>query len=660
MTPRLLAIAFLLAPVLSAHGGQYRAPNDVIPPSGGNSGSGSGSASGGSAAPGTTPGTTPGATGGSSGARPTAPAAPRAGGGALPRAMPMLAADSTRWQLWWEFHKDHFLRLRGVQAPRPAGGDLSLLAGGHRLDHDHAQVTERDQVRVAMLLHQALAEPGNRDLRSACLVALAKIGRDHDRFRLVEVLSEPLTSDDQEIRETAALALGISGKPEAVDRLIAIARDDDVGRELLQRTSVDDRTRSFAIWGLGLLAHQVTEVGFQRKIFHVLGALLRDPAVRSTNVQVALVHGLRMLAPPEGDAGDKLRRDAVDVLAMVANGERLPVVVRSHVPIAIATLLQRGGDPAGRFRERLGAMLTADEAELSQSAAIALGLLLQPAELDKAAVPTIERLRAACAQARDPQTQRFAAVALARIGGDANRTFLLAQLAAGKRVTERPWFALALGLLEHARLDAAGQNATADVEIGQALRRELRDAQNPEARAAFAVALGLARFDAAEGELTELLLANRTQDELAGYLAISLGLLGGRRSIEDLRQTVTAAAHRPELLRQSAIALGCLGDRNVADLLHGMLRDGEPDLGKLSALAVAIGRIGDRRSIEPLSRLLFDSTATPLARAFAAVALGGLADKAPLPWNAEAAASVNYHAVVDTLLNGSTGILDIL
>jgi len=51
---------------------------------------------------------------------------------------------------------------------------------------------------------------------------------------------------------------------------------------------------------------------------------------------------------------------------------------------------------------------------------------------------------------------------------------------------------------------------------------------------------------------------------------------------------------------------------------------------------------------------------TSLARAFAAAALGGVGDKDALPWNTLIARDMNYMATVDTLVNGSTGVLDIL
>jgi signal transduction histidine kinase len=51
------------------------------------------------------------------------------------------------------------------------------------------------------------------------MVALAKIGQDGDAVRILPLFAQRLRSGDQEIRETAALAMGISQMPEALPDL---------------------------------------------------------------------------------------------------------------------------------------------------------------------------------------------------------------------------------------------------------------------------------------------------------------------------------------------------------------------------------------------------------------------------------------------------------
>ena len=80
----------------------------------------------------------------------------------------------------------------------------------------------------------------------------------------------------------------------------------------------------------------------------------------------------------------------------------------------------------------------------------------------------------------------------------------------------------------------------------------------------------------------------------------------------------------------------------------------------MSAVASGLGQLGDKRCVEPLVQMLQNKSLTPLTRAFAAVALGGVCDPEPMPWNARYAATLNYRAAVETLTDGSAGILDIL
>ena len=160
--------------------------------------------------------------------------------------------------------------------------------------------------------------------------------------------------------------------------------------------------------------------------------------------------------------------------------------------------------------------------------------------------------------------------------------------------------------------------------------------------------------------MRERMLKNIPQEEMAGYLAVGLALMDDKGAIEDIKNVVTQATRRFNLLQQSAIALGKLGDKSVADQMLGLLTDGEVNLAKLSAVSSAIGFIGDKRSISPLKKILFDSQLNDVARAFAAVALGGISDKWLLPWNSQIGVNMNYRASVETLTNGSTGILDIL
>jgi len=156
-----------------------------------------------------------------------------------------------------------------------------------------------------------------------------------------------------------------------------------------------------------------------------------------------------------------------------------------------------------------------------------------------------------------------------------------------------------------------------------------------------------------------LLQQNEADEPFAGYLCISLALLGDTSAVPLLQEMLERSARRPFLLMQCAVALGCLGDHDATARLLTML-DGDHSLAVLAAVAAAVGRIGDRRAIEPLVSMAADGERSRLARAFLAAALGGVGDKDELPWNTPFAIDCNYLTTVDTLTNGSTGVLDIL
>ena len=295
-----------------------------------------------------------------------------------------------------------------------------------------------------------------------------------------------------------------------------------------------------------------------------------------------------------------------------------------------------------------------------QSAVVGLGLLAQPQEIEKGDKKYSDALWRHYEKGKNEQARYFSLMALAKIGGNANRNMLLKAFAKGSKALVKPWAAVSLGVLAYDAAENAGANALPDTQIGETLYRELSKIKNPETQSAIAVGLGLCKYMQAADSIEAMLIKNKHRDELAGYLCISLALMGSKRSEEPIRNVVNTSIRRPGLLQQASIALGKLGDKEVTTLLQKMLTDDNRNVAKLSAVSSALGFIGDSRTIDPLVKMLHDESITPLSRAFAAVALGGVADKEPLPWNSKVGVDMNYRAAVETLTNGQAGILDIL
>ena len=91
-----------------------------------------------------------------------------------------------------------------------------------------------------------------------------------------------------------------------------------------------------------------------------------------------------------------------------------------------------------------------------------------------------------------------------------------------------------------------------------------------------------------------------------------------------------------------------------------MLEGTPKNTARMAAVSGGLQFIGDNRTVDALMKRLADDEHTKLARAFVAAALGGIADPMLLPFGARYAMHCNYRAVVATLTNYSTGILDLL
>lgn len=606
----------------------------------------------------------------SDGPRPDTPPPPGPRGPTLPgpSAGPrtggiVLEVDPTRWQDWWELNRDPYLRVReALRAPGAVSGSAEFFMGAGRTRGVDTLAPGDAMARneVAPRVRALLAGDPHRDLETACMMALAKVGQDRADFDIAAILAERLRDPDQEVRETAALALGLCGSAPARGMLASLLLDDDVGRQAVSRAKVEGRVRAFAAYGLAFSAREAEDPAARQAAYAAFEKVL-DEERSDRDVRVGAILGIGLLAPESADSADRrLRARALERLRRVWDEDTGPTeyVVRCHVATSIARLLEgAGGDAALRsFHAARFARTVADQDaghDLRRSAALALGVIARDLD-DEARSVAREALQAAFHGAKDLQTRYFALIALGRIADDASREFLLEALATGQRALERPWAALALGVLCRARKDAG-----VDTTVSAALRAQLGSVRNPDARAAFAIGLGLCGEELAAEDLRELLADVESQDEVAGHVCVALALLRDARAIPVLRELVRTSSRRPQRLREAAVALGALGDRTAAELLVEGLRDGRPTLAQVASISAGLGLIGDRRSVEPLLAIAEDEGAPDLARAFAVVAVGQIIERSPLPWSVPLAVDLNYRAIVVTLIDGVRGVLDV-
>ncbi|MCZ6596119.1 MAG: HEAT repeat domain-containing protein [Planctomycetota bacterium] len=676
----LLTVALLLA-VPRPHGSVFVPPEPYLGPIGDSTGS---------TAPGTTSSGGPTAPG--LGAGGTGPGLAGIGsGGPATRAGSTSTVDRTAWEWWWELNKEPYLDLKGhVHAPLPitsgTSGDGFFLGRGERGREEASyRPTDADiHGRIVPALLRTLEHESNPDVIGSTLIAVARIGEDQSddgRPYYGEVLRRFLDHPNQEVSEVAVLALGILGAESNAPLLAGLLRDTKEGRRASGEHEVTVRTRTFAAYALGLLAHRSANEDVSRYAVHQLVLALEADDTASSDLGVAcvLALGLVPVADVAGEATSpptsSLRAEIETLRAVLVDRKRTDLV-RAQVPIALGRLWRH----AGPSREELKAVLSKDflgalhprskaPRELVQSSVIALGMLgdLDDDDVDVAIRKGLIEIDRSVS---DRGARNLARISLGRIAGRAEAAsiqddeitrHLLMDLAKG-RAHERPWAALALGVSGHARLVAAaaptGTAPTAPTAI-DSLRHSLAAAAAPSELGACSIALGLFADLPSEERLRDLLESGR-HDAVRGYAATGLGLMDAVGAIAAIRRLVDQSLYRPGLLKKAGVALSLLGDRGAAPAVAEHLRQAKGLASRASA-AAALGRIGDARSVDPLLEMLADSGAPSGERSFAAVALGLVADKDRLPWNTPLAVDANYLAAPPTLYDDAgNGVLNIL
>lgn len=639
----------LLSGSLHAHGGLYRGP--IVPPPGG-------------AIP------TPGV-----------PGTPGTGGVPGPSTGSRGAARPGSWEVWWELNKGPLLQLRQAlssaaaadpnkpQSGEGSGDSLPDRGANHR-------ATDRDRAnRIRPVLAGLLAGERNKDVITAALVGLARLGpldglADADKeIDVLPLLRAQLKRGDQEIRETAALSLGILGHPDAQKDLAALLRDRPEGRRLMNRESVDDRTRAFSAYGLGLLAREQDDPASRVAAHESLKAVLFQRNENDRDIRVAVQTALGILVPHHLDGGvdRRLRWMLVEDLWRFFELDlgRGDAPIQCHALTAIGRLLGRGATGEHERTVRRLTALLKDRTQANavhQSAAQTLGIITpDPGTYEWAAIATDE-LAVYYRRGVDQIARNFSVLALGRIGGAKAGEFLISTLPRSTKGRDRPWVGLALGLWARGQRLTAGKAAMPEevTQAGKVLVRTLKATSTPTAQDALAIAIGLAGYRDAVPEVRQLFLKRTSFNLPRGHFATALGLLGDESSAEAMRGRLRDSVLVPATLLRTAVGLGLLGDPEAPLTLMDILQGKSRSTAVLGAAAGGLLYVGDRRVIDPLIVAVGKKDLTNLGRAFLAAALGGIGDRSDLPWNTCLTVDANYAARVSTLINGASGVLDLL
>jgi HEAT repeat protein len=669
---------------LRAHGGRYLGPGDTVPAGGGGGG-------GGSAAP-AMPGSAGPASGTPSGAVGVSARGPGVSTGTNGgRQGPITGVadqgpELTGWEFWWGFNKYPYLNLKSaIYHDISTGSDQFFQSSGQLAPKDvlkPSPTTIRQEIVPALMA--ALEKERANDIVTGCLIALAKIGdvrREDGSSEFESLIAKFLADGNQEIAETAAVALGILANDSSVELLADLANDTPRGRALVGDHEVHYRTRAFATYGLGLIGARTSSDRVRRDISGILIGLLGRPDASTRDLKVAALVSFG-LVPVAVEAGDdpeaqrnfaSSRQGGIRFLEGLLRDETKDVLLRAHVPAALGRLLQ--GAPAAE-KESVVKLLIAplapnakERLEVRQGCVLALGQV-GDADADAIDVEIRETLLRVADESRDLQSKGFALIALGQVGGSALgrgecapgvkacRDGLLNALTRGK-TNVRTWAGIGLGVLERGLQETDQGRALESSTAREALRTVFKESMAPSPMGAFAIACGIAR-DSEAKQLLRDRLRGAPGNGVKGDIAVALGLVGAREAVPEIQALLKESRYDPELLKQAAIGLGLLGDKDLVPDLVKMLAQAQ-GFSSQAAIASALGFIGDSRSVTPLVEMLKKKEITESARGFAAVALGIVADKESLPWNSKISTNIDYRANTATLTSPqATGILDIL
>jgi HEAT repeat protein len=658
---------FLSAPDLSAHGGTYKGPGDTVPPGGAPAAPAAPSSPSSPSTPSTpsspsTPATpaTPASPG-----TPGTPSAPGKGPTTGPSGPP--PTDTTTWVFWWEFNKDRFLNLKakvhdsGTQTD--GTGVLVGLGGGAKVANTQAPTKPQIQNIIVPALQALVETEDDRDIATAVMIALAKIGEQPEKAR--EIFTKNLDAQVQEVSETSALSYGILKDELSIPLLIGLLQDSKEAQKSVGRSEVPVRSRTFATYSLGLIGRASTDEKIKMEVADLLFNFLITDTSASKDIRVACVISLGILELPEPT-------ELVAKLGEILAADQEDELVLAHIPNAMAKLLANVPPGDATRDQTIDSFLEILKNKkrktlIRQSTVQAIGMVATANDPRNKEIFKV--LENTADKAKDQQMKHYSAISMAYLGvadPDPDGTlkvvteYLMDNMKKSSTPYE-PWCGLALGVMAF-MLNDAGQ--AIHPSAMDATLDKFRKTKSPESKASYAIALGLMGNEQAKNDIRDS-MDRVSETTYRGYAAIALGLLNAKEHMAYISEIVEESKREPDLLKQASIGLGLMKDRNAVSKLLGYLNpeDGKkPRLAVLSAVATALGFIGDKNSVQPLVDTMGNDRITALGRAFAAVSLGMVADKDALPWNSVFGENLNYMAAVSTLVDQQTGtgILDIL
>jgi HEAT repeat protein len=647
--------------VASAHGGSYRGPAGEVPPGQRDPKDpqpppeNPGAVTPGPGKPPVTPPDGPGTgddDGGSDTPKPKPPApngpvGPGPGGavstpgGKVAKAKPM---SFENWLFWWNYNKDEILNLKAkVKANEAKVSTRSSEhffgdSGDRNRSESQAPTEAMIQQEIVPALLKVVADKNiHADIRGGALIALARCGSSMAHVKTFFDVAKPNSGEDKVVQESAILALGILQlkKPEIRDFLIALVDDMDV----------PFRARCFAAISLGVLQDNSPEV------FACLERRL-DGRESTPDVPICALLTIGMI-------GDNTK--VPTLIKWLDEGRigknKLNDLERAYLVGALGKI----GDP--QALKAVESTLRKKGSYTRRSAMIALGQIVPQAE-PSVQMDYLKKFMSYLKNESDTTAMNFGIIAIGRIAGqddateavrNAGVTLLINQFKTGGKTTERPYAALALGLVCFEGSEKVSKPAELKYKLAGIVRGELQKLKGDKtALGALAISLGMmGDTDKKTVKLLSDILGDRGLDKkLRGSAAVALGLIGDGSARDVIVKALKEREDR-DLRVDTAVAAGLLRDSSAVSELVKVLSDPKASQFVLGSVALALGQIGDHQAIKPLIGILepnkTNGSYPDLTRALVAVSLGQIANRRDIRVLYRISKDINYRASVSAL-----------
>jgi len=552
-------LAGLLAPEARPHGmiNPPINPGPIFGPAGPPAGGGASGAPGGSK-PRVAPPSVPPTAGTGGGAAGQAKSANTSrGGSGLPKGKGKSAvtggaddASLNGWEFWWDANKDALLQglaerrapvVTGPSRPRPADPPTEVLA-------DRALVEQR----IAPTLRAVLDAEREPELIDSAVLALARVTPGESADLAYDAIHRGLSNETLSVRTSATLSLGVLGSARALPLLNALMTNAPAGQRAVSEGAVPWQVRAYAAIALGLTNEPMA-----------VDPLLEVVATSAGNQEELRAAAVLALGMMRNDRS----RDALTGLLKLLDDRRLETVVRAAIPTALARL----GD-ASLVPHLLEVFADPDtDPYVRQSLVIAFGTLAdlgQPGVLATLAQSVTEPSDAATRHYAAISLARVGArcqdPALADERRDVER-LLRREVMDPSHRADRGWLALATAL--YGREQPAAQAMLTEV-----LARTYEKEHDPSRRGAIALGLGLIGADDMAPRLLEDFTASG-DDSFRGYAAVSLGLLRCHEAATALRRICSDQTVSDTLRQQVVRGLTLMDDPQLVPVLLDALSE---------------------------------------------------------------------------------------